>query len=299
MTPASLQATSDFYSTHPLTRVMRVGLGALERVWPSLSVRAAYRLFGTPLPPRWMRKQRPWPEGWRSERWAFEDASITMHSLPVAPHGPAVLLVHGWGGHAQQMLPLALALAARGLRPVLIDLPAHGASSGRVSNLPQFARAIEYTCARLVQQGRVLRGVAAHSLAANALAFAASRGLGVERLVLLAPPASPYEYTRLFAHAFGLSETTRAGLQRRIESREGVLMPQFEPQATGPRVAVPSLVVHDRDDRINRFADGEAFAQAMPHARLFATEGFGHTRVLKAEPVLAEVARFFSGDPAV
>ncbi len=294
MTPAALQATSDFYSTNPFVRVLRLGLGALERVWPSLSVRAAYRLFGTPLPPRWMRRQRPWPEGWRSERWAFEEASITVHSLPVAPHGPVVMLVHGWGGHAQQMLPLALALVAQGVRPVLIDLPAHGASSGRVSNLPQFTRAIEYACARLTQQGHVLRGVAAHSLAANALAFAASRGLDVPRLALLAPPASPYEYTRLFAHAFGLSEATRAGLQRRIEAREGVLMPQFEPQASGPRITASTLVVHDRDDRINRFADGEAFAQAVPHARLFATEGLGHTRVLKGEPALEEVSRFFS-----
>ncbi|MGA0571923.1 alpha/beta fold hydrolase [Variovorax sp. VNK109] len=301
MTPAALQATSDFYSTNPFTRVMRTGLGALERVWPSLTVRAAYRLFGTPLPPRWLRKQRPWPEGWRSERWAFEDASITVHSLPSAPlvpstpQGPVVLLVHGWGGHAQQMLPLAQALAAQGMQPVLIDLPAHGVSRGRVSNLPQFARAIEYTAARLAQQGHVLRGAAAHSLAANALAFAASRGLRIERLVLLAPPASPYEYTRLFAHAFGLSEATRAGLQRRVESREGVLMSQFEPQCTGPNVAAPTLVVHDREDRVNHFADGEAFAREIKGARLTATQGLGHSRMLRDEQVTSAVAAFIAG----
>ena len=36
---------------------------------------------------------------------------------PSAPHGPVALLVHGWGGHAGQMLALAEALAQQGLRP--------------------------------------------------------------------------------------------------------------------------------------------------------------------------------------
>ena len=146
---------------------------------------------------------------------------------------PVALLVHGWGGHARQMLPLAETLAQQGLRPVLIEMPAHGRSAGSVSNLPQFARAIEYVVARLQQEGHTLRAVVAHSLAANATAYAASRGLPVERIVLLAPPASPREYTRLFAHVFGLSESTRAAMQKRIEAREGVLMLQFEPRRGG------------------------------------------------------------------
>lgn len=255
-------------------------------------MRGAYRLFGTPLPPRWLQRRQPWDPGWRIERWPFEDASLTVYSQGAAPHGPVVLLLHGWGGHAGQMLPLAQALAGQGLRPVLLEMPAHGRSGGSVSNLPQFARAIDYVAARLQQQGHSLRAVVAHSLAANAAAFAASRGLSVERLVLLAPPASPRDYTRMFGHVFGLSEATRAALQQRIETREGVLMPQFEPDAVGPRIRIPTLVVHDREDRINRFADGQAYAHAVRGAQLLATEGLGHRKVLKDAVVLGKVAVF-------
>ena len=56
--------------------------------------------------------------------------------------------------------------------------------------------------------------------------------------MLLAPPASPHEYTRLFAQVFGLTERTRAAMQRRIEAREGILMRQFEPPAVGPRIVM-------------------------------------------------------------
>ncbi len=161
-----------------------------------------------------------------------------------------------------------------------------------MSNLPQFARAIEYTTARLHAQDSAPHAVVAHSLAANAAAHAASRGLATGRLVLLAPPASPHEYTRLFAQVFGLSERTRSAMQRRIEAREGILMRQFEPPAVGPRIALPTLVVHDRGDRINRFADGEAYRDHIAGATLLATEGLGHRKILQQAEVLQAVADF-------
>lgn len=294
MTRTSLQATAAFYNASPLTRIFRWGLGASQQLWPALAVRAAYRLFGTPLPPKWVSRRRKWSPDWHIEQWPFEDASVTMYSRPVAPAGPVVLLVHGWGGHAGQMLALAEVLSAQGLRPVIVEMPAHGRSSGSVTNLPQFARVLEYVTARLQQQGHTLRAVVAHSLSANAGAYAASRGLAAGRLVLLAPPASPLEYTRLFAHVFGLRESTRAAMQRRIEAREGILMPQFEPAMVGPRIALPTLVVHDRQDSINRFADGVAYSEAIAGARLVATEGLGHRKILKDDEVLREVAAFLA-----
>jgi pimeloyl-ACP methyl ester carboxylesterase len=292
MTRTAIEATSSFYQASPGIRLFRFALGTSQRLWPALAVRAAYRLFGTPLPPRWLARNAPWDASWRVENWPFEQASVTVYSQSAAPHAPVVLLVHGWGGHARQMLPLAEALAQQGLRPVLVEMPAHGRSGGSVSNLPQFARAIEYVVARLLQEGHTLRAVIAHSLAANAAAYAASRGLPVQRLVLLAPPASPREYTRLFAHVFGLSETTRAAMQKRIEAREGVLMPQFEPDAVGPRIRVPTLVVHDRDDSINLFADGMAYTHAIRGAELMPTQGLGHRKILKDAHVLGKVAIF-------
>lgn len=292
MNRTALQATSAFYQSSPGIRLFRLALGASQRLWPSLAVRGALRLFGTPLPPKWLQRRSGWDAGWRIESWPFENASVTVYSQPVAAHGPVVLLAHGWGGHARQMLALAETLAQQGLRPVILEMPAHGRSEGSVSNLPQFARALEYVTARLQQQGHMLRAVVAHSLAANAAAYAAARGLATERLVLIAPPASPREYTRLFAHVFGLSETTRAAMQKRIEAREGILMPQFEPDAVGPRIRVPTLVVHDHEDSINRFADGQAFTHAIRGAQLVATRGLGHRKLLKDAEVLGKVAIF-------
>jgi pimeloyl-ACP methyl ester carboxylesterase len=294
ITTGASAAASNYYGASPAMRALRFALGAAQRAWPALGVRAAYRLFGTPLPLKWLnRRHGPPAAQWRREAWSFENANLGLYMPAVMrPDAPRVLLVHGWGGHAGQMLALAQAVAAEGFTPVLLELPAHGRSAGTVSNLPQFARAIDYVAARLAQQGAVLQAAVAHSLGANAMAYAAGRGLPVQSLVLLAPPASPQAFTRYFAHVFGLSERTRAAMQRRVEAREAILMPLLEPAAVGPRIGLPTLVVHDRDDRVNRFADGVAYRDAIAGARLIATEGLGHRRILKEPSVLQEVVAF-------
>ena len=294
-TAAPSAAASNYYGASPWMRALRLALGASQRAWPALGVRAAYRLFGTPLPLKWLNRRHGPAAGWQREAWAFENANLGLYTPDAAPPGaPRVLLVHGWGGHAGQMLPLAQALATEGFAPLLLEMPAHGRSAGTVSNLPQFARAIDYVAARLALEGTALKAIAAHSLGANALAYAASRGLRTERLVLLAPPASPHAFTRYFAHVFGLSERTRAAMQHRIEAREGILMPLLEPAAVGPRIAQPTLVVHDRDDRVNRFAYGVAYRDAIAGAELVATQDLGHRRILREPSVLQQVAAFIS-----
>ena len=288
-----LDATSAYYRAMPGVGALRVALSAFDRLWPALAVRAACRLFLTPLPPKWLNRHTPWTPGWRIEHWSFEGGDLTVYSM--AASGPVVLLAHGWGGHAGQMRPLAEALAAHKLQPVIIEMPGHGRSAGWQSTMPQFARAIEYVTARLDQLGDPVQALVAHSLGASAAAYAAGRGLNAGRLVLVAPAASAPAYTRMFAQVFGLSERTRAGLQRRIEEREGIMMAQFEAHAAGPRVRMPTLVVHDRGDTVNRFVDGEAYAQAVPGARMVATEGLGHRGILKDPAVIAEVLAFVKG----
>jgi len=292
MTPNTLPAVDTYYQRHAGVGMLRLGFGALQRTWPALAARAATRLFLTPFPPKWAQRGRSLGAEWTTEHWPFEDSSLTVYRRRDSMAKTTALLVHGWGGHAAQMLALAQALAGRGWNPVLLEMPGHGRSRGWQSNLPQFTRAIDYVSARLLEEGRHLGALIGHSLGGTAAAYVASRGTPFARLALIAPAASPPAYTRLFAQVFGLREEVRAAMQQRIEAREGILMPQFEPQAVGGRIAVPTMVVHDRYDAVNRFADGEAFARAIQDAKLHPTEGLGHRKILKEAAVLESVANF-------
>src|SRR5215213_1692004 len=92
---------SNYYGASPWVRALRLGLGASQRIWPTFGVRAAYRLFGTPLPPKWMNPRHGPDSHWSREDWPYENASINVYTPVVNPmDAPLVLLVHGWGGHA-------------------------------------------------------------------------------------------------------------------------------------------------------------------------------------------------------
>jgi hypothetical protein len=64
--------------------------------------------------------------------------------------------------------------------------------------------------------------------------------------------------------------------------------------AAGHRVVAlpPTLVVHDHGDREVGFRDGHETARAWPGARLLATEGLGHRRLLRDPAVVEEVVAF-------
>lgn len=264
-------------------------LRLLHRLSPGWGTRSALRLFFTPLP--WKFAMRRPMAPWQATHWPFEGSSVTVYRRADATGDrPAVLLLHGWAGGAVQMRTLGDALAEAGFDPVLVDLPAHGRSAGWRSTLPQFARAAFAVTAR----HGPWHGVVAHSAGALAALHTAARGLPVGRLALIAPAPPPAQFVDWFARSFGLPADLARRMGDHIERREGVPLAQFDPGWLGERVAQPTLVVHDRGDRVAPFSAGERLTASLRTARLQATEGLGHRRMLDDAAVIAGVVAHLS-----
>lgn len=284
-TTTTSNPTAMFYGSNPLARALAALLRASQGFFGSgAASSAALKLFFTPLPTKWAARRQAVPRAWQARQWRFEGVSLTAwQRAEASTEGRAtVLLVHGWAGDAQQMRPLAEALWAAGLNPVMLDLPAHGRSRGWSSTLPQFARALHAASARLGP----LHGVVAHSLGAVAAMHAAAQGWPVQRLVLLAPSSAPSQVLKWFAHAFGLKPATLQHMVRKIEAREGVPLQQFEAGWLAPRLHQPTLILHDEQDRAAPLANARLIAEALPQASLQITQGLGHRRLL-ADPQVA------------
>jgi pimeloyl-ACP methyl ester carboxylesterase len=284
-----------FYAGSRLARWMGCGMRAAHQLSPSLALRLAMRLFFTPLPSKLAARAKPVPAAWQPERLPFEGGTMVLWRRAPAAHAnafvntqperPKVLLVHGWAGDSMQLRTLGEALAADGFDPLLLDFPAHGRSDGWRSTLPQFVRALFAVQARV---GR-LHGLVAHSLGALAAAHAVGRGLAAERLVLVAPPIPPAMFMHGFMQSFGLGAPMARRMRELVQQREGVPLDQFEPAWLGRHVQRPTLLLHDRDDRIAPMAAAQALAQALPQARLQQTEALGHRRILGDAAVAAAV----------
>jgi pimeloyl-ACP methyl ester carboxylesterase len=208
---------------------------------------------------------------------------------------PAVVLAHGWGGHAAQLRGFVPRLLAEGLRVIAYDQPAHGLSEGRLTGLPDFAGALAAVAAH---HGGV-RHVVAHSLGGIAAALALSRGLRLDSVVLVSPPSDLVGYSRRFARWFWMPEPLRRAMQAAIEERFGLRWIELELPRLAPRLRARALVIHDRQDAVVSWRQGAALARAWPHARLLSTDGLGHGRILESEFVQRAAADFIAGRSAV
>jgi pimeloyl-ACP methyl ester carboxylesterase len=204
---------------------------------------------------------------------------------------PAVLLSHGWGGNAAQLRGFVFHLAGAGYRVIAYDQPAHGLSEGRLTGLPDFAGALR---AVALHHGGV-RAIVGHSLGATAAAYAISRGLPIDRIVLVSPPADIVAYSRRFARWHSIPEGVRRAMQSAIEERYGVTWNELDVTRLAPRLDAQALVIHDKEDRMVPWTQGEKFARLWPDARLMSTQGLGHNRILQAESVWRAAVDFITG----
>jgi pimeloyl-ACP methyl ester carboxylesterase len=206
-----------------------------------------------------------------------------------APDAPAVLLAHGWGGHAAQMRAFVFPLLAAGYRVIAYDQPAHGVSEGRLTGLPDFADVL----AELAWHHGEVRAVIGHSLGATAAAMAhAWNRFDIGRIVLISPPSDLVGYSRRFARWHWMPEPLRRAMQAAIEERYGVHWEELELARVAPRLTAQALVIHDRDDRTVPWKQGAAVAQHWRGARLVTTQGLGHGRILTDDAVISAAVAF-------
>ena len=283
----ALKSTNDRSSVpHAL---LRGALRLLSRTSPALAAEAASRLFlRVPRVPRPRGEAAAFLASGEDFRVAFEGTSLAAWSWG---RGPAVLLVHGWGGRGAQMRAFVPALVAAGYRAVLFDGPAHGASAGRSTSLPAFARAIT-----AVAHAVDARAVIAHSMGGASTLLALARGLSLARVVVLGAPSSAERIWDRYAFALGLSEEVAAEARRRLEERVGTPFAELGVAHVAPRIATPVLVVHDIGDEEIPWDAGDEIARVLPAGRLETTRGLGHRRILRDAGVVARAVGFLEED---
>ncbi len=261
-------------------------MAVLQRVAPGAAAMLAERLFFTPPPPKGSGAP---PEA--------ELLSVSIDGRPVSAWrfglGPAVILVHGWGGWGGQLAAFAPALVAEGFSVVSFDAPGHGRSRGSRSSIPDFAR----TLRTVAEAAGPVHGVIAHSLGAAAAALAVREGLSLERAVFVAPPSDPTSWVRKFARRLGIGEGVLRRLGERATRRLGFHWEELYVPTLARALRGRLLVVHDRDDHEVPWWQGAAVAESAA-APLVTTAGLGHQRLLRDEG-LATLAAAYLGEGSV
>lgn len=262
-------------------------LRVLEALAPAAAERKAIDLWCTLPPGGRTRDHRPGP-GALAHLPAPRGGDVCVE---VWGQGPTVYLVHGWGGWRGQLGAFVGPLVDAGYRVVAMDAPGHGDAApgfmgpGR-GTVMEMMEAFEVTG----REYGPAAGVVAHSLGTTAAAHVVATSLPTQRLALVAPNYGFEEVVRRFAGVLRLGERTTSTLRRTLEDVAGRALADFDLGPLGVGGAMPdTLVVHDRRDKESPYEVGQAVAAAWPNARLVATSGLGHQRILADPAVVAAV----------
>jgi pimeloyl-ACP methyl ester carboxylesterase len=204
--------------------------------------------------------------------------------------GPPAMLLHGWGGSSNDMLPLAWAFARAGWRSVVFDMPGHGRSPGRESSLVEFLRAMRLVAGALGQPEIIV----GHSFGGAAAVFGITElGLPVRAAVLFSPAPGPAYYVDQFARAVGLPSARTDGMVRQLVERVGRPMESLDALAAARAATVPALIVHDPRDREVSFEFAEQMQAAWRGSNLVPAPSLGHKRILR-DATMIEMAVDFA-----
>ena len=275
-------------STNVRAELGRRGVGLsfalLSRPVPRLAAWWAERLFFTP------------PRGYSRRIESFvatgEPFTVRDRGRRIAAwrwgRGPAVVLVHGWGGQGGQLEGFVSPLVDAGFSAVTFDAPGHGRSGAGLSSLVDFAHALRALAAEVGP----LHAAVTHSLGGAAVSFAIHRGLVLPRAVFISPSGRPAYWAQVFARQFGVTPGVMDLVRARAEKRLQVRWSELDMPSVVRGFDAELLVIHDDRDLEVPLADGALIAESWPGARLVTTTGLGHRRILRDPEVIRRAVAF-------
>ncbi|MCB1754482.1 MAG: alpha/beta fold hydrolase [Gammaproteobacteria bacterium] len=209
----------------------------------------------------------------------------TLHAwfLPNKPDAACIIIMHGWGGNAELMLPVAEPFFAAGLNVLLPDARGHGDSdSDTFSSMPRFAEDIEacidwlYSEPERWNQTLILLG---HSVGAGAVLLVASRDPRVKAVISLSAFSHPDKMMQRYLGRF--PAWLRRLIISQVQKTIGHKLDDIAPLNTIGKIRCPVLLAHGlADTTVPADEAREIAANATDNPpRLVLIEGADHDSV--------------------
>lgn len=273
-----------------IPKSIRAAAKILEVTSPKLAAKFAMKLFMTPI---------KYPAPKREQE--METGSVqTMIPVPVVDksvnvyqYGASeykVLLVHGWSGRGTQLCSIAEKLLKCGYSTVSFDGPAHGKSTGKISDMTEFIAAIKI----LEKELGPFEFAIGHSLGGMAVLNAVKQGLGVKKAVTIGSGDVITDIIDDFIEKLGMNIETGKLMLKLFEKKFGETANDYSAYMAAKEVAIPVLVVHDEEDTDVPVSAAHHIAAHLAHHELMITEGLGHRKILGDSKVIKRITDFLT-----
>jgi pimeloyl-ACP methyl ester carboxylesterase len=252
-------------------------------------VKKVYRAFFSPSKYEVKPSEQEFLDWGNNYHLPFDGGNLAVTAW--GSNGPAVLLMHGWGGARAQMSGFIDPLLFAGYRVVAYDQPAHGESDGKTTNLLEVAPTMDL----IARQEGPFHAVIAHSFGTLITSYAL-----VERNF---PPPARLVYFGAFNRLMdslprfqaqaGLPDQIMDGFRSLLYEQFGRgVLESITNEGLTPRIDIPALMFHDVGDNVTPVEDSSAIARVWKQARFIETEGLGHRGALQSRDIYEQVVKF-------
>lgn len=227
----------------------------------------------------------------------FEEAFIPSISgkkiyswfLPVSGSKETLIILHGWGGNTELMLPLAIPFHQAGMNILLIDSRSHGKSdSATFSSLPRFAEdlgmAIDWLKKEYPDESKKI-AVLGHSVGAGAALFESSKRNDIDAVISISAFAHAQWMMTRYLQSLHFPMFLIHIILKYVQWLIGHQFSTFAPLNTVCKVNAPILIVHGKNDTTIPIDDARAIMENCPepHLEILEIDDAGHDSVDKIE----------------
>ena len=268
-----------------LPKLMGFRLMALYKLKPKKAIHKAFLLFCTPRGGFVKAHQKDYLKSHQSEILHYKKINIQTYHWP--GKGPKILLLHGWDSHTFRWKGLVKKLSALDYDIMACDAPAHGYSEGNILNVPIYDEVVQLMIDKF--DPSILIG---HSLGAMTCVYNQHKQnkTHINKMVLLGSPSNMVRVMKGFQKILGLSDSFMTVTEDYFESRYGYRFKDFSISSFAQDVDIPSLVIHDKYDKIVPYKEAVAIDKALTKSELLLTEGAGHS--LNTKHIEEEIIKF-------
>ena len=292
------------FKNHQMPLAMRVYFSTLTWVFkalgvlsPTLAGKLALRFFMTPPNFGIPRKEVALRESATLTFIMVRHRKISLRSWGDV-QAPVVLLSHGWGGRCTQFHAFILPLVEAGYRVIGFDIPGHGDSEGKRTNMMDVASII----ACIEKETGPFKAIIGHSFGTGTALLSIDKfQVKPDKLILIAYFSNVLWITELFGELFSLSKKTINAMREvalnTFATTYGIKW-QWEdlsPTQTIKSVAADILLIHDAEDHEVPLHQAEPLQTVAPQAQVMTTTGYGHRKILMNKKVINTVIGFIKG----
>ncbi|MGL1885237.1 MAG: alpha/beta hydrolase [Reichenbachiella sp.] len=275
-----------------MLKIIKLYFQFMSALLPKIAGNQAFELFQIPQNKKIRNKELPFYDKYQPHVISTYLEEVKVYEIGPS-EGKMIFMVHGWESNAASLSWIGEQLADLGFRIILFDLPGHGYSKLKKTNL----KFCYDTLLNVINHfdPKEPFSVVAHSFGSLVSSFGLSKtNYEVDQIVFLTSPNHSTTIFQIFKKMIGLSNKSYAHLTKRAGQLLGEPLTNASTEKFGPMINYNQMtLIHDQKDKIINIKEAQEVIEKWDNATLIEIKETGHYRMLWNDHVAQLVLNIF------